>query len=106
MPNLKSRLKPLTVVGAVLLLTAACGSSGTTGSETTVNALWYGKQKDGSIAQGVTKVTVETQDSNQSGFKVDLSGFESANAGAYWNSAAWSAAAVATHFRRHQTPGT
>ena len=96
MPNLKSRLKPLTVVGAVLLLTAACGSSGTTGSETTVNALWYGKQKDGSIAQGVTKVTVETQDSNQSGFKVDLSGFESANAGAYWNSAAWSAAAVAT----------
>jgi hypothetical protein len=60
-----------------------------------VNALWYGKQKDGSVAQGVTKVTIDTTESNWSGFKVDLSGFESASAGAYWNSAAKSAAAVA-----------
>ncbi|HAM23296.1 MAG TPA: hypothetical protein DCQ04_13735 [Actinobacteria bacterium] len=79
---------------ASVLLAGAC-SAQPTSSETTVNALWYGKQKDGSVAQGVTRVTIATATSDQAGFQVDLSGFESASAGAYWNSAARSAAAVA-----------
>ncbi len=84
----------LVAITGTVILVGACSAPGSSATNT-VNALWYGKQKDGSIAQGVTKVTIETTSTNQSGFKVDLTGFESANAGAYWNSAAWSAAVVA-----------
>ena len=89
-----SPVASLIAASTAVLLVAACAAQ-TSGSSTTVNALWYGKQKDGSVAQGVTKVTIDTTESNWSGFKVDLSGFESASAGAYWHSAATSAAAVA-----------
>ena len=91
----QSRVASVFAATASVLLVGACSTQATS-SETTVNALWYGTQKDGSVAQGVTKVTISTAPSDQAGFTVDLSGFESANAGAYWNSAAWSAAAVAT----------
>lgn len=79
------------------LLLASCGGDGVGARSNTVNALWYGKQNDGSIAQGVTPVTVVVEEiPDGTNFQVDLTGFESAKAGAYWNAAAWNAAAVAT----------
>lgn len=89
----RASLVAMSVCGALVL--SGCG--GTADSSQTVKALWYGKQSDGSIAQGITPVVVETDQNGTSGdVNIDLSGMADASTGAYWNAAAYSAAAVAT----------
>ncbi len=82
----------------VLGVSTAC-SGGTDTSQTTRNnlkALWYSNE-GGNVTGGITPVTASTTISKQpTGYSVDLSGFTSAGTGAIWNSAASSAAAVAT----------
>lgn len=81
-----------TLAGIALL--AGCGSSASNAHSQTVNALWYGKQPDGRIAQGITPVEVSTSSASEGSFNVDLSGMADAGTGDYWNAAAASAAAV------------
>lgn len=64
--------------------------------ETTVRALWYGTQDDGSLASGVTPVVVRVERGTGHGLTVDRRGLEAAGAGQTWEAAAWSAATIGT----------
>lgn len=76
-------------------LVASCGHAATDSQR--VRALWYGKQSDGSIAQGVTPVVVSADvDESESGVVVDLSEMKRSETGDYWDAAAHSAAVVGT----------
>jgi len=77
------------------LVVGGCGLSAES-QETTVNALWYGKQQDGSFDSGLTPVTIATTAGSGSDFTVDLDGLRAASTGDVWNAAAWSAATVGT----------
>jgi len=77
------------------LVVGGCGLSAES-QETTVNALWYGKQQDGSFDSGLTSVTIATTTGSGSDFTVDLDGLRAASTGDVWNAAAWSAATVGT----------
>ncbi|MDP4015409.1 MAG: S16 family serine protease [Candidatus Nanopelagicales bacterium] len=89
-----SRLVALALVAAMGLATA-CGTAAVGTRSTTVRALWYGQQPDGSYAHGVTPVEISDEfTTGGSDFSVDLTGLESAGTGDYWNAAAWSAATL------------
>ncbi len=95
-PMPSSRIMTLLAAGcSASLLFAGCGSADQ--NRQTVKALWYGKQSDGSIAQGITPVTLTTdRQGTEATVDIDLSGMSDAKTGEYWNAAAYSAAAVAT----------
>ncbi|MEI8081103.1 MAG: S16 family serine protease [Actinomycetes bacterium] len=89
------------VVVSCCALLAACGSSANptnadTASTVTVNALWFGKQANGTYAHGTTPVKItDAYSKDRRSFVVDMSGMESAGTGEYWNASAWSAATIA-----------
>lgn len=89
-------IKKQVAVGlTVCVIASALGAcSGGQSSTQEVEALWFGRQADGSMQQGVTPVEIQLSQAD-SGYKVDLSGFEKAGTGATWNSAAHAATTVA-----------
>lgn len=97
MIQVKSRIRFIGLVGAVAsaVVLASCGQVAS--ESQTVRALWYGKQVDGSIVQGVTPVVVSADsDDVQSDVVVDLSDMKQSDTGDYWDAAAHSAAVVGT----------
>ena len=95
MPSKFKATAVLAIALSATTMVAAC-STPQAGTQT-VKALWYGEQSDGSIAQGITPVTVSTDRlGTESSVSIDLSGMTDENTGAYWNATAYSAAAVAT----------
>lgn len=89
-------IKKQVAVGlTVCVIASALGAcSGGQSSTQEVEALWFGRQADGSMQQGVTPVKIELSQAD-SGYQIDLSGFEKAGTGATWNSAAHAATTVA-----------
>ncbi len=88
--------RPIAAATIAGLLLVGC-STATSSQSLTINALWFGKQSDGALDSGITKVVIDTKVSGDSkSYNVNLDGLKESKTGEVWNAAAWSAATVGT----------